>query len=403
MIRSHAGNNTQANNSSLEVRRVMRLKHLMMYSANTLYDDTPEDKLIILDHIYQKIQDVKNSTNKIYFSEKNLIYFSIFSSKYFIELLDICLRSISRHVDNPSFDILFITDEPTRIELDKLNSTKKFCCKYHLIDTPKNAIISSMSKIEIVNFKELNNYNKILYLDADTLFLKNPEIFFSLNISEGYLYTHSNATAQSIQTLKGYPTHGLMFFSDNQLRFMAENPTVSPVNAGHFLFINCEHMQLHFKNLKWFIKVWPSIYFFEQSFLNSYFTFHGLTRLEDFHKLIKIVYPSGKLEETVNSTVSAAIDLDSTNQNTKRLVVVNAVQSKYSGHTSHDEEKIKALKDDILLATGSFDKMVSHTYENTIKQHDENIVLLHFAGWSCNGMQKLHFETQYINAYQLSV
>jgi lipopolysaccharide biosynthesis glycosyltransferase len=403
MIRSHAGNNTQANNSSLEVRRVMRLKHLMMYSANTLYDDTPEDKLIILDHIYQKIQDVKNSTNKIYFSEKNLIYFSIFGSKYFIELLDICLRSISRHVDNPNFDILFITDEPTRIELDKLNSTKKFCCKYHLIDTPKNPIISSMSKIEIVNFKELNNYNKILYLDADTLFLKNPEIFFNLNISEGYLYTHSNATAQPIQTLKGYPTHGLMFFSDNQLRFMAENPTVSPINAGHFLFINSSHMQLHFKNVKWFMKVWPSVYFFEQSFLNSYFTFHGLTRLEDFHKLIKIVYPVGKLEESTDQSIDAAIKLDHRNKTQKKLVVINAVQSDYSGYASFTHEELKTLKDDILSATGSFDKMVRHIYEDTKKQHNDHIVLLHFAGWSCNGMQKLHFETQYINAYQLPV
>ena len=396
-------NNTSASNSNADFKKILRLKHLMLYSTNTLYSDTDEDRTIILDHIYQKIQDVKNSTNKIYSSEKNLIYFSIFSSKYFIELLDICLHSIFRHVDNPSFDILFITDEPTRIEIDKLNSTKKFCCKYHLIDTPKNPIISSMSKIEIVNFKELNNYNKILYLDADTLFLKNPEIFFNLNISEGYLYTHSNATAQPIQTLKGYPTHGLMFFSDYQLRFMAENPTVSPINAGHFLFINSSHMQLHFKNVKWFMKVWPSVYFFEQSFLNSYFTFHGLTRLEDFHKLIKIVYPVGKLEESTDQSIDAAIRLDHRNKTQKKLVVINAVQSDYSGYASFTHEEIKKLKDDILSATGSFDKMVRHTYENTIKQHDENIVLLHFAGWSCNGMQKLHFETQYINAYQLPV
>jgi hypothetical protein len=194
-----------------------------------------------------------------------------------------------------------------------------------------------------------------------------------------------------------------MFFSDYQLRFMAENPTVSPINAGHFLFINSSHMQLHFKNVKWFMKVWPSVYFFEQSFLNSYFTFHGLTRLEDFHKLIKIVYPVGKLEESTDQSIDAAIRLDHRNKTQKKLVVINAVQSDYSGYASFTHEEIKKLKDDILLATGSFDKMVRHTYENTIKQHDENIVLLHFAGWSCNGMQKLHFETQYINAYQLSV
>ena len=43
-------------------------------------------------------------------------------------------------------------------------------------------------------------------------------------------------------------------------------------------------MEQHFKNIIWLMSVWPSAYFYEQSFMNQYFNLNGLASYNTLNK-----------------------------------------------------------------------------------------------------------------------
>lgn len=391
--------------SEENVRIIKRLNHLMMKNIQSLFEDTDADKEIIFDHIYDKAEKVKKSENVVFSTGKNLIYFSIFTDDYFVQMLDICLDSIRKTTNLLNFDILFITDVPTSTKIKNLQSVKYFNCKYLLLDVPSNGIEASFNKLQIIKFSELNNYDKVLYLDTDILCMKDLNALFDLPLVSGKLHVRANQS-KHMPCHFALPTNGVLFLNERAAQFILDHNDLVPFNAGQYIFKNCSHIQEHIKNVLWMAEVWPGMHFFEQSFMNTYFCIHDLTESVLLSFLVEIASSPTEYPTTKPSSAPVRAYL-SNDREKKQLVVVNALDSKFTkkevtkGSLPTFVESGVRIRDKAEEMT--FKDTVKTTYTDLGKKHTDQTILLHFAGWSINGRQKMHFMHTYCDAHQLSI
>ena len=89
----------------------MALNYLMRENRNSVFVNTNQDKDLILAHLKNKMDETAlKSAAPI--GQKNLIYFTVFKEESYLDLLEICLKSIAKYTPTPClFDILFITQE----------------------------------------------------------------------------------------------------------------------------------------------------------------------------------------------------------------------------------------------------------------------------------------------------
>lgn len=196
---------------------------------------------------------------------KNLMYFSVFGKNY-IELLKVLASGLVAQTYR-NFDILFITDKHTKPLISKLNLTKHFVCDYMLVEKQKDPVFASMQKIKIFEYKKINDYKKILFLDLDILVVGNVGSVFEKKLYPNKLYSAAHrynidAHNNSYNTICDYANPQINRF---------DKFNIFPFNAGQFIFLNTPTIEDHFNNIKKFIKIWNGKFFFEQSFMNTYF------------------------------------------------------------------------------------------------------------------------------------
>lgn len=207
--------------------------------------------------------DIEYTDNII--GSKNLIYFSVFGSEY-VSLLKLLLKGLKKQ-SYQNFDILFITDRPTKLLVSKIPSLKKINHDYMIVKKITDPVIASMQKLKIFEYKNVNDYQRILFLDLDILVLGNIEPIFSKKIYPNKLYSATHRYSQDLHNTCYNTVHD---YSKIQLhRFDKMN--IFPFNAGQFLFLNTNTMRDHFKNIQEFTTLWDGKFFFEQSFMNTYF------------------------------------------------------------------------------------------------------------------------------------
>jgi hypothetical protein len=340
-----------------------------MFQKNTkgLYFDTKEDKDIIFEHLDKKLADLSLVENETYPTGKNLLYFTIFTNEKYLEMLDISLRTIVKNTPTPSFDVLFITDEEYKPKILALDIVKQINAKFHVVESPSNGIEASFNKLRIHEYENIKEYEKILYLDADVIALKNVNELFDLPLVHEKLHTKTNMKNQHSVTFTS-PTHGLMYLTEKQADFIEKNTNILPLNAGQFLFLNSSKMIEHFKNVRWLKSVWPGLYFFEQSFLNHYFALNGLVEQVLLKNIVEIVFSA-----TVKSGVGDP-------NKTKNVLVSGATNSIYSPRVIILDE-------------------VNSIYADMTKQHTDDTILIHFAGFTLRGAQKVNYINTYANAH----
>ena len=220
--------------------------------------------------VKSKINDVKEIKDENY-GNKNLIYYSVFFDNGYIELLDLSLRSLVL-TKNINFDILIITDETTQNKIKTLTSLKYFNYNFHLVNTPEDGIDASKTKCDVFDYENINEYSKILFLDTDIVAIDDIKDIFEKDLESEKLYS-SRPFSLLTEHFKGI-YHGFPCLDKEDIeRFKRKNQI--GFNAGQFLFKNTTRMQKHFNNIRWFMKNWPSEYFFEQCFMNYYFAEAG--------------------------------------------------------------------------------------------------------------------------------
>lgn len=248
---------------------------------NAPYKNTLEEKQKIIDELYNKFLHAE-SLSKETRGTKNLLYFAVFGATY-IDMLELLLNSIKETTPERQFDIMFITDEPSKELILALEGIDTFVYDFHIVPTPVDGVAASICKILITDYAKINDYKKILFLDTDYLAIKNINVVFEQSIQKDKLEVVLSS-AQDAQDkglmdpefkCMGLLSHSLGYFTPQEKEdIFADIPKA--FNAGQYLLHNTESMLEHFKNVQWLTSVWPSLYYFEQSFLNHYF---GLKKL----------------------------------------------------------------------------------------------------------------------------
>jgi lipopolysaccharide biosynthesis glycosyltransferase/predicted O-methyltransferase YrrM len=187
---------------------------------------------------------------------KNLIYMSVFYNKDYIRLLQLLLISIKLYSSIQNMDILILTSpefEPLIQDLSKevqiplLIKTFNFTTIFE----------AATARLHIFAYKNIHNYNKILYLDTDILIQKSLDPFFRIELDDK-LYALEQGNINQ-------PNFGSQFFETSS--------SASGFNSGTLLFHNSDtisklfeetraHIEYHIKSGS------PTPYAMDQPFIN---------------------------------------------------------------------------------------------------------------------------------------
>lgn len=314
---------------------------LIKRNKQNLYANTDLDKAIICSHLERKLENALSSS-AVPVGNKNLVYFSIGGNELYISVLEMSLKSIVKFTPEINFDILFITQQTFVEKINALPCVQNLNINFCIVPETTDGISASMNKLRIFEYERINEYNKILFLDCDIICPRPLSDLFLDDIDPRYIQVaqrteiDSNVLSDAVRD-NGIITslnHSLKYFTKEQALYIEKESPV-PFNAGQFMFVNSDQMRNHFENILWLISVWPGDYFFEQSFMNFYFTLNALTKWETFNKKISFIFinpkniPSNKLVEEKMSI---------SNNNGKYVVYVKRKEPKPV--FTHDTTKI---------------------------------------------------------------
>lgn len=199
---------------------------------------------------------------------KNLIYYVVGGEKEYSEMLRTSIDSV-RKSNEEKYDILIITS--FQYYWNNLQFYSDENTFYHFIndETPNSVFFN---KLRIFDYSKIDEYDKILFLDADTIVNVNLEVYFNsiernkLNIVvEDYSFENHNRIQFS---LNDYTEEDVKFFEKNKIHTF---------NSGTFLFENSILMKRHFSNVLRLIDEHQDGHFMDQSFFNSYFNKYAIT------------------------------------------------------------------------------------------------------------------------------
>jgi hypothetical protein len=208
---------------------------------------------------------------------KNLIYFTFFGDKIYAELLRLLLSTLKKQ-SYQNFDLLFITDKETHAEIKKIDELKHFNVDYLIRPIINDPVDASMQKLKIYEYKKIDEYGQILFLDLDILVVGNVSKIFEERTRPNIFYSGANSVEQQIHATV---YHRLIPYSEKELENFRRK-AIFPFNAGQFFFKNTSTMRRHFDNINNFISTWDGEYFFEQSFLNCYFNVLEMSNIFKF-------------------------------------------------------------------------------------------------------------------------
>ena len=124
---------------------------------------------------------------------KKLIYFTISNDIKYLRLLTLCIKSLNNF--DYDGDILFITD----FEKD-IRDNIEFKNDIFFLDLGAESLfISSSNKLKIYRYDKINMYDKIIFCDIDTIWMKSPNILFN-QIEEDKVYMVSEHHQESLMS-----------------------------------------------------------------------------------------------------------------------------------------------------------------------------------------------------------
>ena len=376
---------TALETSAENVRQLEQNAAFMARNATQLYENTDENKELILEHLSNKHAAVKKIDDVAIKTGKNLLYFTIFLDKSYFELLEGCLNSIAKNTPDINFDVLFMTDEKTKVKIEALPVISKFNVDFMVTPVVKNAVRASMKKLEIYDYEKIDDYQKILFLDVDSLCIKDLNIIFQKPLDIETLYVCSIPLNTASQLLN--PAHGLMYLTEEDAKYLFDNTDILPFNAGQYLFMNSKRMKMHFDNARWLQETWCSQYYYEQSVMNYYFVFkeHAVPMFDDNGEyLITVTYNVRKTDQLQRVTSPTPLK---TTPNGKIMSVSGATNSRHSNVVL-----IRRINNNLSTDLSDMEKL-----------HNDSTVVIHFAAARPHGIDKKNFITDYIDAHQLHV
>lgn len=392
------------------VENLIKVSSRITKNVKPFYNNTSSEKDVILHHLSQKFSTAQLENDVAVINGKNLLYFTIFLNDTYLEILQMCLKSIVANTPNINFDILFITDSATKLKIQQFQVLSHFNVDYMLVPSATSGPDASLNKLNIFSYNKISDYSKVLFFDVDILCIRDLNIIFQKPLEQERLYVCSNEIHKSPLLLT--PTHGIMYLSQNDAAFLYDNPDIIPFNSGQFMFLNSSRMKKHFDNVIWLKNVWPDKYFYEQSFMNYYFVLRSLTKPLNVIFKRKVMMPEITGNEV--SVVEREIEY------TEPLISVTFNISK---KLPNEEDILKSLlriktlsrTKSLMTVTGATDSnfsknsMTKYTMmpegilTEPLLMHSENTVAIHFVATVSRAEEKKTFMELYANAHKLHI
>jgi hypothetical protein len=119
---------------------------------------------------------------------RNLLYTCLSYNENYFCLLELFLKSISYQSNkNNNFDLLLILDEKFVNVIHKFDLKTNFSVHIITVPSANNADIAMFYKFAGFEWIKEQNYEKILFVDVDTVFVKHPDLIFE-NINDSQLF-----------------------------------------------------------------------------------------------------------------------------------------------------------------------------------------------------------------------
>ena len=162
---------------------------------------------------------------------KRLIYFTIGNNIGYLKLLELCLSSIKK--SGYDGDILFITNFEKEIR-----NTVSIDDSIRFFDIgTSNLLRSSSNKLKIYKYDGINQYDKIIFCDLDTIWLSSPNILFD-SIQEDKVYM---STEHHQSLLMSFEYWGGNLLTHEERAYIDANGIIG-LNAG---FLGFNKSMLH--------------------------------------------------------------------------------------------------------------------------------------------------------------
>ena len=205
---------------------------------------------------------VKHTIPSVLPVNKNLVYLGVFGNRGYLELLKILLTTVKLFSSTESMDFLILTSEDFLPDIQTISKLIEIPLKTFLID-PSSLAGAAFARLNIFDFPEIFNYEKILYLDTDITIQGNLTKIFDLN-TEDKIYAMSEGTIE-------HEIHGGHWFD-----FTTIDKNTVGINSGILLFHSTNTMKTifaninqHIKDIKASNKQMPSCE--DQAFINYHF------------------------------------------------------------------------------------------------------------------------------------
>jgi glycosyltransferase involved in cell wall biosynthesis len=134
-----------------------RCKHLVRFNSS------------LKGYISMRIGDAIVTTGtRIIVPTKNLIYFCVFYNRDYCKLARLLLTSMRLYSSTDTFDILVLTTEDFRKDLQTISAELRIDLRIHTLPY-KTVFEAACSRLQIFGYPEIAEYNTILYLDTDII------------------------------------------------------------------------------------------------------------------------------------------------------------------------------------------------------------------------------------------
>jgi protein O-GlcNAc transferase len=186
---------------------------------------------------------------------KNLIYFLLFTNQEkeqghyddYLEQLRVSLQSLRAGGDLASFDVLFLADAPRAEQLHALPELKGITHETRVISASADlrAAMCARFLVHAVMGDALQRYEKVLYADVDTVFLRGVSGLFDRVIDPALVYVkpEHRCGTDTENPLFSLGTHPW----EEARRFTEEG--VEVFNSGQFAWVNGPIMDALFADL----------------------------------------------------------------------------------------------------------------------------------------------------------
>lgn len=258
-----------------------------------------------------------NKFTKSSSSGRSLVYYCISGDKTYIDMGILAISSLIYFLNRNDIDILIITQNSFMDTINSKLNNLKFNGNFIIKSLDDKEINPYALRLHIFDiFPEVQMYNKVLYLDSDTIVV-NDKIN---NLFDEYL------DVKNLHVFRepGVNEYNSMFTiapvaKDHQEYLFSRN--LYPFNSGTFMFCPTEDMKNHFNNVNQIRKSYP-VSHYDQDYLNFYFNIQKLS--------------------TDNTTLENYIELVDCLGSTKRTSKDKAILHFYN-HTGFGKFKIKAM------------------------------------------------------------